>query len=270
MSPNFIAGKMMLVRALVLGWEIDVIEPISNPLVKINKQYDFSAMVPMQLFNSLPYLNKVKKLIVGGGVVSKELLVEIKHVETEIFATYGMTETITHIAIKRLNNYCYSDRNEESNYKTLPNIKISKDERSCLIIDAPMLSNEKIITNDLVEIISDSEFKWLGRFDSIINSGGIKLIPEQIEEKLSEIISQQFFVAGIPDAILGEKLILVIELESLKVEKLKSQLFVNMKQLQKLTNFEIPKEIFFIENFIETPTQKINRKETLKLIKSTC
>ena len=90
-------------------------------------------------------------------------------------------------------------------------ISISKDKRGCLIIDAPTISEKKVTTNDLVELISSTEFKWLGRFDSIINSGGIKLIPEQIEEKLSKVISQRFFVAGISDKLLGEKLILIIE-----------------------------------------------------------
>ena len=103
MSPNFIAGKMMLVRALTLGWNIDVIEPVSNPLEDINKDYDFSAMVPLQLSNSLSKISSIKKLIVGGGVVSNELLNKIQTVKTEIFATYGMTETITHIALSPLN-----------------------------------------------------------------------------------------------------------------------------------------------------------------------
>lgn len=265
MSPSFIAGKMMLVRALVLGWEIDIIEPISNPLEKLKKYYDFSAMVPIQLFNSLPYLHKVKKLIVGGGVVSNELLNKIQHVETEIFATYGMTETITHIAIIKLNNFEFiiSSKEEKSYYKLLPNIKITKDKRGCLIVDAPKISNEKIITNDLVEIISDSEFKWLGRYDSIINSGGLKLIPEQIEEKFSKIIQERFFVTGIPDVILGEKLVLVIEGEN------NNNVLLNaVKNLSSISKFEKPKEIYFIPKFIETPTKKINRKETTKLIKS--
>ena len=268
MSPKYIAGKMMLVRALTLGWELDVIDPISNPLENSKKNYDFCAMIPMQLFNSLPYLNKIKKLIVGGGVVSNELLDKVQNIDTEIFATYGMTETITHIAIKKLNNYCHSESSEESHYTTFPNIKLSQDSRNCLVIDAPMVANKHIITNDLVELISDTEFKWLGRFDTTINSGGIKLIPEQIEEKLTKIIHNRFFVAGFPDVVLGEKMVLVIELESLKVEKSKSKFLKDIKQQKTFSKYEIPKEIFFIEKFVETQTRKINRKATLKLIKN--
>ena len=189
MSPTYIAGKMMFVRALALGWHLDVVDPISNPFKNIEIEYDFSAVVPIQLFQSLNDICKVKKLIVGGGVVSNELLEKIQQIDTEVYATYGMTETITHIAVKKLNNFSHNDDISSYNYQILPNIKISIDKRSCLVIDAYKVSDELIITNDLVELISETEFKWLGRFDSIINSGGIKLIPEQIEGKFSKIIS---------------------------------------------------------------------------------
>lgn len=116
----------------------------------------------------------------------------------------------------------------------------------------------------MVELISETGFNWLGRYDSIINSGGIKLIPEQIEEKLSKIILERFFITGISDAFLGEKLVLIIEgVSNLNLEK-------KVKQLSSLSKFEKPKEIYFISKFIETPTQKVNRKETLKLLKNIC
>jgi O-succinylbenzoic acid--CoA ligase len=265
MSANFIAGKMMLVRALTLGWQLDIVEPSSNPLKNIDKKYDFSAMVPLQLNNSLNEIYKIKKLIIGGGAVSKELISKLQGIKNEVFATYGMTETITHIAIKKLNNY-QVENVEASHYKTLPNVLISTDKRGCLVINAPKISYEIVITNDLVELISETEFKWLGRFDTVINSGGIKLIPEQIEEKLSEIINQRFFVAGIPDIVLGEKLILIIEFKSLKVESLKVELFNRIKQLKQLNKYEIPKEIFVLDHFIVTETNKINRPKTLDLI----
>jgi len=262
MPVNFIAGKMMLVRALTLGWQLDVVGPTSTPLENISKDYDFSAMVPLQLNNSLSNINNIKKLIVGGGVISKELEFKIQHIDTQVFATYGMTETITHIAVKKLNcllNVIASET-RQSQYQVLPNISISTDNRSCLVINAPKLSSKKIITNDLVELISSTEFNWLGRFDSIINSGGIKLIPEQIEEKLAIIIKKRFFVAGIPDDFLGEKLVLFIEGDE------NDEIFMQVKQLQTLSKFEIPKAAYFIEQFVETPTNKIQRVETLKLL----
>jgi O-succinylbenzoic acid--CoA ligase len=261
MSPNYIAGKMMLVRALTYGWHLDILEPTSNPLKNSDKNYDFSAMVPMQLHNSLPGIHKIKKLIVGGGTVSNELLSKIQEVKTEIFATYGMTETITHIAVKRINQSRHDELVSASHYKTLPNIIIAVDHRGCLLIDAPSISEEKVITNDLVELISPTEFKWLGRIDNVINSGGIKLITEQIEEKLAEIIENRFFVAGKKDEILGEKLILICE--GIKNENLLNKI----KCLGTLSAYEIPKEIYFLEKFMETETNKIDRAKTLEFLK---
>ena len=260
LSTDFIAGKMMLVRAMVLGWHLDIVEPSSNPLNKTDKFYDFTAMVPLQLFNSLKKIKKIKTLIVGGGVVTNNLQSKILDLPTRIFATYGMTETITHIAIKPLNKSA-GLTSENDFYQTLPYVNISSDERNCLVIDAPKISEERFITNDIVELIPDDKFKWLGRYDNIINSGGVKLIPEQIEGKLSQIISQRFFVIGIPDEVLGEKLILIIE--GCVQNNLKSQIS-NLKSIDK---FDVPKEIYFIDNFVETETKKIQRDKTLDLLK---
>ncbi|MGV8945222.1 MAG: AMP-binding protein [Lutibacter sp.] len=265
MSPNYIAGKMMLVRALTLGWHLDVVEPSSTPLKNVEKHYDFVAMVPLQLYLSFTEMPKIKKLIVGGGAVSEEMLLKIKHIKTEVFITYGMTETISHIAVKKLNNFksVIPDEAKQPHYTILPNITISIDRRGCLVIDAPKVSKEKVITNDLIEIISENEFKWLGRFDHIINSGGIKLIPEQIEEKLSAIIKNRFFVAGKQDKILGEKLILIFE--GIKND----DILKKVHQLSTLSKYEIPKEIYFLDKFIETQTGKVNRIKTLNGILKT-
>ena len=254
---KFIAGKMMLVRALTLGWDLDVIESTSNPLQEITKEYDFSAMVPLQLRNSISKIDQIKTLIVGGGVVSRELKKAIQTIDTNCYATYGMTETITHIAVKKLNKFSQSELESESVYKTLPDVTISKDKRSCLVIRAPKISNENIITNDVIDLISKSEFNWKGRLDHVINSGGVKLHPEEIEQKLSNTIYSRFFVAGILDEILGEKCILVIEGENYPITK---------KHFSKLSRFEIPKAIFFIPKFIETGSGKIQRLKTLDLL----
>ena len=271
MSTSYIAGKMMLVRAIILGWDLDLIEPISNPLKGSEKQYDFSAMVPMQLQNSLSEIHRIKKLIVGGGIVSEELEKQIQNVSTAIFATFGMTETITHIAVKKLNQIqnATSSVIENSHYHALPNVSISKDQRDCLVINAPKVSSNKIITNDVIELISDKEFSWLGRYDNVINSGGIKLHPEEIEKKLSQVISQRFFVAGIADEILGEKLILVIEenITSNSVKKsLLKEIELNLLEVKSLSKYETPKAIYFVEQFLETETKKIQRSKTLDLI----
>jgi len=258
MSPNYIAGKMMLVRALTLGWHLDFVDAVSNPLKNIGKEYDFLAMVPLQLQNSLSEIYKIKKIIVGGGVISNELSKSIQDISTEVFATYGMTETITHIAIKKLNQY-NAGLIEKSYYQILPNISISKDSRDCLVINAPKIAAETIVTNDIIKLISKTEFEWLGRFDTVINSGGIKLIPEQIERKIAATISNRFFVAGVPDDVLGQKLVLLIEGER------NEDILKNLKMLKSLSKYEISKKIYFIKKFIETRTKKINRKETLRI-----
>ena len=293
LPTDFIAGKVMLVRALTLGWRLDIVEASSNPLKSIKKQYDFSAMIPMQVLNSLAKLSQINKLIIGGGVVSNELEAQLQNINTICFATYGMTETITHIAARKLNNFSvianeakqsvikseitssqvprnednhYAELDSVSHYKTLPNVSISKDNRGCLVINAPKVSDEVVVTNDLVEILSKTEFKWLGRYDTIINSGGIKLIPEQIELKLTAIIDNRFFVAGIPDTILGEKLLLIIEQDVISSEYEKSVILNEVKNLKSLSKYEVPKEIYFLPNFIETETKKIQRQKTLDLI----
>lgn len=270
MSTDYIAGKMMLVRAIVLGWHLDIVAVVSNPLKGLDKQYNFSAMVPIQLQNSLSEIDMVEKLIVGGGIVTKELENKTQDVSTNVFATFGMTETITHIAVKKLNHLTLrADSRVLNCYQTLPNISISQDQRGCLVIDAPMVSEEVLVTNDVVELISEIEFKWLGRFDTVINSGGVKLHPEEIEKKIAAVLTQRFFVAGIPDAVLGEKLILVVEEDviSSEVEKfLREKLHLSLIKTAKLSKYEIPKAVYFVSKFIETETKKIQRNQTLDVL----
>ena len=254
LSADYIAGKMMLVRALTLGWNIDIVDPVSNPLAKTNTVYDFSAMVPMQLQNSLQNISSVKKLIVGGGVVSNTLIDKIQEINTQVFATYGMTETVTHIAVKKLNHNVGDSENQF--YQALPNVKVAVDDRSCLVIEAPNVSDETVVTNDVVSLVSDTQFEWLGRYDNVINSGGVKLHPEKIEKQLSKIITNRFFVAGISDQVLGEKLVLVVEGEERKIDF----------SIVELTKYQTPKKVFFVNTFIETETKKIQRKKTLDLL----
>jgi len=257
LSANYIAGKMMLVRAMVLGWDLHLVAPSSSPLKEIDNTFDFCAMVPLQVEKSLKKLQQVKQLIIGGAPISTSLLTKLQPLKTQCFATYGMTETITHIAVKPLN--------KTSNYfQTLPNVTLSQDNRGCLVIAAPKVASNKIVTNDVVKLISDTHFEWLGRFDYVINSGGVKLFPEQIEEKLSKVLSYRFFVAGIDDEILGQKLVLILELSNNLFDEEKQHLQNQINELVALSKFEIPKKIYSVAHFITTPTGKINRRETIK------
>lgn len=242
---KYVAGKMMFIRAFILGLDMKFVAPSSHPLENIDGKFDFCAMVPLQAKNSLKDLKKVKKLIIGGGKVHKALEQKLMKLPIKIYETYGMTETITHIAAKKIG---------EKAFTVLPNVRVSADERQCLVIDAKYISDKKIVTNDLVNILSDKQFEWIGRIDNVINSGGIKLIPEKIEEKLSTLIPRRYFVYGKPDATLGQKNVLYVEGEPIEI---------NTSIFDVLDKYEIPKEIEFISKFKETATGKIMREESI-------
>ena len=258
---NFIAGKMMLVRAMLLGWKLDLELPKANPLDRIFKIYDFCAMTPFQLDNSLSRLHLIKKLIVGGGAVSSNLKDLVQGIGTEVYETYGMTETVSHIAARHINSK-KKKKEDPLPFTVLPHVSLETDERGCLVIHAPQLTDETLITNDVVELISDKTFIWKGRIDNIINSGGVKLHPEEIEAKLTPIIAHRFFVTSLPDPALGEKLVLMVESEFSEVAL--NNLEREIKACRKLGKFEVPKKIYFVEKFEETPNGKIHRANTLK------
>lgn len=242
---KYVAGKMMLVRAMILGLDLEFVAPSSHPMRNNEIDFDFVAMVPLQAQNSIQELKKVKKLIIGGAAVNKTLEKQLLKLKTEVYETYGMTETITHIAARKLG---------EKAFTVLPDVTVSYDDRNCLVIHAPKISDEVIVTNDIVELVNENQFIFLGRIDNMINSGGIKLIPEQIENKLMSKIQQRFFIASKPDNELGEKLILVVEGDKVEFEH---------TIYEDLDKYEKPKEILFISKFKDTATGKIMRKETL-------
>ncbi|WP_264553973.1 AMP-binding protein [Flavobacterium sp. N2038] len=246
LPTQFIAGKMMLVRSLILGLELDVVVPSTEPLAYNNKQYDFVAMVPLQVQNSIEKLGNIKKLIIGGAKIDSALEEKLLPLKTDIYETYGMTETITHIAAKKVGVKAFS---------ILPNVKIQKDDRGCLVIYVSSISDEPIVTNDLIDLVNENQFTFLGRIDNVINSGGVKLIPEQIEAKLIGKITNRFFVTGVPDTVLGEKLILVIEGEK---QDFAPDFF------DVLGKFEKPKEIVFVPKFKENENGKLLRKPSLQ------
>ncbi len=267
LSSQYIAGKLMWVRALTGGWHIDVCAPDNNSIAEklANNTYDFGAMVPLQVYQNLDNIHHIKKLIIGGGQVSGKLLKQIQHLPNQIFATYGMTETLTHIAVMPLNIIAKQNFTEQKApvdaYRILQGVEIATDNRNCLTIEAPDIFEGKVITNDIVELLDNKHFRWLGRFDNVINSGGIKLIPEQIENKLKQIIDFDFFIAGLPDEKLGQKVVLIIE-----TEQIPKTLPDKLKTL--LSKYEIPKNIYAFSKFERTGTGKIIRQKTLMLAES--
>tara|TARA_R110002124_G_scaffold227889_1_gene393228 strand:+ start:135617 stop:136726 length:1110 start_codon:yes stop_codon:yes gene_type:complete len=255
LSANYIAGKMMLVRAMTLGWDLHVVAPEKDALTQYDNDYDFVAMVPYQVFHSLPSLKKVKKLIVGGGVISEILDEKLQEIPTEVFATYGMTETISHIAVRRVNGPARTKV-----FSALPNVKFSTDSRECLVIYAPEINEEIVVTNDLVKLITPTSFEWLGRYDYVINSGGIKIHPEVVEEKLSKAITLPFIIASESDEELGERVILILETKN------EAQVPNYAEAFSELEPFERPKKIYTLSQFPYTDTEKIKRKDVLKVL----
>lgn len=261
LPTDFIAGKMMLVRAMVLGLRLTCIAPTAFPLEGTDDCFDFAAMVPLQLRNSIGNIDGIRSLIVGGAPFSEDLKKSVAQKSTCIFETYGMTETVTHVAVKQINHLKEESGYREHLFQAVPNVKFSVDNRGCLQIDAPKVSDTLVVTNDIVDLISATAFKWLGRFDNVINSGGVKLMPEQIEGQLSKLISQRFFVAGIPDERLGQKLVLLIE-GNVGMDELKERIASQTE----LSKYQIPKNIFLVPEFVETQNGKIHRNKTVSLI----
>ena len=264
LPANFIAGKMMLVRALTLGLEIDFAEPSSEPLWRTIDNYDFTAMVPMQVQNSLKKLELFGTLLIGGAPVSHSLHEVLQQTSARVFETYGMTETCSHVALRAINPAAGAvDNTSGRSFKALPEIVFSRNDKGCLVIQAPEITRAPLETNDLVDLINKEEFIWQGRYDNVVNSGGVKLMPETIEEKLRAAIEETFILGGIPDEQLGEQLVMVVEAEELPKD-LKQRLLA----LESLEKYEHPKKIFVREQFPKTGNGKIKRKELLKLVMS--
>ena len=259
LPSHYIAGKMMFVRALVLGLELDFVEPALHPIFDYEKHYDFCAMVPLQLKQSIAYTQNIKTIIVGGSMVTKPLAEKIKNSSSRFYETYGMTETVTHVALRQLQS---KSNTGEKHFTALPNVLFSQDVRKCLVINAPKLVKEALITNDIVDLRSETSFNLLGRFDNVINSGGVKLFPEQIEDKLQVALKERFIIAGEDDTELGEKLILIVENSSDSTDTI----LKTIQDLKILDKFEIPKKVYNVEKFSETNNGKIQRKKTIKTL----
>ncbi len=269
LNVEYIAGMMMLVRGMELGLKLTIIEPSSNPFKDIssNQKFDFAAFVPLQLQSILTenpeyqaILNNMKAIIVGGAAVSDSLLAQIQQLTVPVYSTYGMTEAVSHIAIRRLNG-----ESKSPFFSTLEGVIIALDNRGCLKIKAAATNFEWIQTNDVVRLINYQTFELLGRADNIINSGGVKIQLEEIEKIIEQKLSNssispfRFFAYGIPDEQLGQKLILV--LEGNEDEKRQFSQIVN--QITFPNKYQKPKIVLAIPVFAETPTGKIDKKKVI-------
>ena len=251
---RYIAGKLQIVRALEGGLDLILEEPSSEPLEHSTEAIDFAAFTPQQTWGALRQLPQVKKLIVGGGAISKSLEDQLQDQPTAVYATYGMTETITHVAVRSVN------QPPTDYFQALAGVVLSADASGCLVIDAPHLGVKHMATNDVVEMVASDQFRFLGRKDQVINSGGIKIFPERIEQKLSPHIEQPFFISSLPDEALGEKVILVVEATH---NERKENAFLQQCQTH-LDPYERPKAVFFVHSFVQTETGKLNRIKTVE------
>lgn len=260
-------GKMMIARALQLQMKLECVEPTGNPLITTTKTPDFMAVVPLQLEQIINdnitknLVDKIKKIIVGGARVDNELQQEVQAIKAQVYATYGMTETVSHIGLQLLNTV---DR--QDHFHILPGIKIEKDERDCLRIKGPVTDNVWIQTNDRVRLLNNHEFEWLGRTDLVINSGGYKIQPEVVEGKLEAIfnkvgIKNAFFVYGLPDTRLGEKCTLFIEGQPPDLSVITA---IHEEIKEKLAAFERPSSIRFINKFTTTTSGKLDKRRTVE------
>lgn len=204
---DYIAGKMMVVRALTCGLNLLLEAPSATPDLRTGKAA-FTALVPLQvahLLQSGKGTSLPEKVLIGGAEIPRELELRLRGLPGAIYATYGMAETCSHVALQRLNG---PGRRED--FQALPGIALNQDDRECLVIDAPYLPGP-VHTNDLVTFTGTGTFIWRGRYDNLINSGGIKLVPEEIESQIRQKTGCECAVIGIPDEHLGHQAVVFLE-----------------------------------------------------------
>lgn len=268
LDTRYIAGQMMLVRSFVGGFYIEAVTPCANPLQHVsNRRIAFTALVPYQVHAILSSdqaerLNQTGSIIIGGAALDQDTISALQRYGCAAYATYGMTETVSHIALQRLNGPEKSDH-----FHTLPNIVVETDSRLCLVIQCPFLP-QPVVTNDIVEILNPTSFRWLGRADNIINTGGVKISPEQVEKRLKGVLSSlnlhcRFIVCGAYDIVLGNRVTLVLESQPLESEVITSILGMARSVVNP---YEAPRAVETLAVFPETATGKIDRRKIAELI----
>ena len=254
---RYIAGKLMVVRALLGRLDLCTVDPSDDFTFLArcrDNSFRFAAMVPNQVTKLLEDPNRFEgldSLLIGGSALPLRLETELGNVPTACFASYGMTETATHIALRRINGQNASDR-----FQCLKDIQVRLSERGCLTIEMPGLDALCLVTNDLAELDDHKTFRILGRADNVIISGGIKYFPEIIEKKLEDLIAYSFFIGALPDETLGHRIVLAIEARADEQFEKKLEAFFP----KRLDRYETPRDIVFKDTFKRTETGKIIRQ----------
>ena len=260
MPLNYIAGKMMVVRAIERDLKLVAVEPSGHPLVKQGDGFTFAAMVPMQVYNSLQVpeererLKQIKHLIIGGGAIDEAMAEELKTFPNHVWSTYGMTETLSHIALRRLSGPEASEW-----YTPFPSVSVSLNEEGCLVIDAPEVCRERLVTNDIAELSTDNQsFRILGRKDNVICSGGIKIQAEEVERMLKAHLRVPYLISKRPDKKFGEVVVLLTEGDVEEAKKVCEAV---------LPKYQRPKVYIHVSEIPLTETKKPARRQAEELAK---
>lgn len=247
LSASYIAGKMMIVRAIAADCRLVMEPPTNMPLKKYYGTIDLLPIVPSQaewLLSGNVHGNKIRNVIVGGAPVSPELERRLAAAPFNCLATYGMTETCSHVALRPMG---------QPFFEAMPGVTFDADRERRLIIRADGYSFGSLVTNDIVEIVDSRKFRWLGRHDNVIISGGVKLYPEEIERELSGLIDVPFYLTGEPDEKWGTAMVLYVESEGMDVRELRERI------KSKLHPHKVPRDIRVCRRFERTSTGKIKR-----------
>ena len=269
MSTDYIAGKMMIVRSIERGLKLITVLPSGHPLDlwSLARQesrekhwyIDFAAMVPMQVYNSLQVpeekerLMAIRHLIIGGGAIDDAMEAELRTFPNAVWSTYGMTETLSHIALRRISGPEASEW-----YVPFPTVKLSTTDEGCLVIDAPEVCADTLITNDIVELKPDGRFRVLGRKDNVICSGGIKIQIEEVERELKPYARVPYIISKKKDEKFGEIVVLLTEGDTDEMKAICEE---------HLPKYHRPKLYQHIDQIPLTETGKPARKAALDIVK---
>ena len=262
MSTDYIAGKMMVVRSIERRLKLIEVPPSGHPLDNgpwsmVNGQLSFAAMVPMQVYNSLQVpaekerLMAIRHLIIGGGAIDEAMEAELRSFPNAVWSTYGMTETLSHIALRRISGPEASEW-----YTPFPTVKLSTNDEGCLVIDAPEVCAQTLVTNDIVELKPDGRFRIRGRKDNVICSGGIKIQIEEVEQALKKYVRVPYIISKRKDPKFGEIVVLLTEGDTAQVKTICQQV---------LPKYHQPKLYIKIDKIPLTETGKPARKKILEL-----
>jgi O-succinylbenzoic acid--CoA ligase len=256
---DFVAGKMMLVRAFVLGLDLHLIDPRGNLFahLKDGLRFRFCAMVPLQLHRLLQedrsrVERQFQTILLGGGPVSDALVEDLQGLNVQVLQSYGSTEMVSHIALRALNGPDRADA-----FRALGDVHFGRDPRGCLVVYTPHLSVQQHLTNDLVNLVDDTHFTWQGRFDNVILSGGKKIFPEQLEARTAGLLPYPHYFTAVSDPMLGQAVMLVLETERPQSEVLPEVLDLLVRHLHP---HELPRRVQALRRIQRTSGGKMIRR----------